>query len=123
MKGKTRTWWRSFVLGATGAGFCLFLAGCTVHVARYTSRGVVEAESAPRTIATAEVMPWKVGADFLLNLFSLGGKTRQMAIQKGRGYTEERSLSLISVEKEGVSESKVEKEGDNYKSERKEELR
>jgi hypothetical protein len=98
------------------------LTGCVVEIGHYQARGIVEPETAP-VVATMKGLPWAPIVDFLMKLMPLAGQTRRLAIEKGRGYTEERSISLFRVEKASMSEIKTGKQGENYSSEKRQELK
>lgn len=105
-----------------GGLLAVALTGCTVEVVSIRSKGVVMPET-PKPVSLAAAMPWKVGADFLLALIPTMGQTRRLAIQEKVPYQEERSWTLFRIEKASTSKSKTEKQGENYSSERREELR
>ncbi len=100
----------------------LCLSGCTVEIINLQSKGIVEPETTPKTMTVAQAMPWNAIVDFLSRVLPTAGQTRRLAIENRVKYTEERNWTLFRVEKAGTSESKVEKQGDDYKSKRREEL-
>ncbi|MDP2895016.1 MAG: hypothetical protein Q8Q12_00480 [bacterium] len=122
MRGKIAMRRRSCVVGAIALVFATFLGGCTLQVVSLQSKGTIMPEQ-PKPVTLAAAMPWKVGADFLLALIPTMGQTRRLAIQEKVPYIEERSWTLFRIEKSGTTESKVEKQGENYSSEKREQLK
>lgn len=123
MRYGTRLKRKSCVYGAIALGFALFLTGCTLEVGHYEAKGIVEPETVPKTLTVAQALPWNVILDFLASVLPTMGQTRRLAIEKGRGYTEERSMTLLRVQKASTFESKVEKQGENHSSQKRQELK
>ena len=101
-------------LGVTGAALVLFLGGCTTE---FLYREEVVYPAAESATSTVKAFPWPI----LTEVANIAEGTPKTAIKGKVGYW--RKMGLLRVEKSGVSETKVERDGENYSSERWEELR
>ena len=96
------------------APLVLLLSGCTADLLYREEEVTPIPETSP---ATVQSIPWPL----LSELADIIEATPKTAIRLRVGY--KRRMGLFRVEKSGTLESKVEKQGENYKSERKEELK
>jgi hypothetical protein len=115
MKGENWFQARSWLLRAASVCLAMVLAGCTVDVLYREEEVTPVVEPAPA--ASVKAFPWPV----LSELASIVETAPKAAIKEQVGYR--RRMGLFRVEKAGLSESKVEKQGDDYKQERRKELR
>lgn len=96
-------------------GCLVLLSGCCVNVF-YREEEVTPITEPPQP-AVVKGISWAT----VLEIFSTFDSVPKAAIKEKVGY--KRSMGLFRVEKASTSESKAEKQGEDYKTEKKQELK